>query len=402
MARTKITKAVVDKLPPNTWLWCTALAGFGCRRQKDAIVYYLRWQQDGRQRMRALGRHGPLTPETARQKARQALGELAAGRDPFPVSGSLASDTNVEATFGGQVPRFLERQRTALKHRSLIEVTRHLMVHASPLNAKPLAKINRRDIAALLADVEAASGPYARNHVRASLSAFWTWAIAEGFVEANPVQGTVKAPAQSRDRVLTDAEIGLIWKALPVGDFGDIVRLLLLTGQREEIGALQWSEVDLADGVIMLPPARVKNGRSHQVPLSEPALAILAARHSKREGPAVFGRDGRDRFTNWSNTKAALDRKLGPSFRDWHLHDCRRTVASGMARLGINLPVIERVLNHVSGSFAGIVSVYQRHDFADEKRAALALWAKHVAEIVGPTTNKASPAIRHAQAINVG
>jgi integrase len=136
-------------------------------------------------------------------------------------------------------------------------------------------------------------------------------------VEANPVAGTVKAPAQSRDRVLSDHELAAVWKALPVGDFGDIVRLLLLIGQRrEEIGGLQWSEVNLTDAVIILPPARVKNGRPHQVPLSEPALAILAARHSKREGPGVFGRDGRDRFTNWSNTKAALDRKLGPAFRD--------------------------------------------------------------------------------------
>jgi integrase len=203
-------------------------------------------------------------------------------------------------------------------------------------------------------------------------------------VEANPVAGTVKAPAQSRDRVLADAELALVWRCLPPGDFGNIVRLLILAGQRrEEIGALQWSEVDLAAGVIILPPARVKNGRPHQVPLSEPALAILAARHSKREGPAVFGRDGRDSFTNWSNTKAALDRKLGPSFQDWHLHDLRRTCATGMARLGINLPVIERVLNHVSGSFAGIVGVYQRHDFADEKRQALDKWATHLSTIVG-------------------
>jgi integrase len=384
MARAKITKSVVDRLPPNTWLWCSALSGFGCRRQKDAIVYYLRWQQDGRQRMRALGRHGPLTPETARQKARQALGELAAGRDPFLVSGSPQSATNVEATFGGQVPRFLERQRSALKRRSLIEVTRHLMVHAAPLNAKPIAGVSRRDIAALLSEVEAASGPYARNQVRASLSAFWTWAIAEGLAEANPVAGTVKAPAQSRDRVLSDAEIALIWKALPPGDFGDIVRLLLLTGQRrEEIGALQWSEINLTDRVITLPPLRVKNGRPHAIPLSGPALAILVARHSRRDGPAVFGRDGRDRFTNWSNTKAALDRKLGPAFRDWHLHDLRRTVATGMARLGINIPIIEKVLNHTSGTFAGIVSVYQRHDFADEKRQALERWASHLMTVVG-------------------
>jgi integrase len=67
---------------------------------------------------------------------------------------------------------------------------------------------------------------------------------------------------------------------------------------------------------------------------------------------------------------------------DWVFHDLRRTVASGMARLGVNLPVIERVLNHVSGSFAGIVGVYQRHEFAEEKRAALEKWAEHVERLV--------------------
>ena len=204
--------------------------------------------------------------------------------------------------------------------------------------------------------------------------------------------GTVKAPAQSRDRVLSDPELALVWKALPPGDFGDIVRLLILTARRrEEIGALHWSEVNLANAVIILPPARVKNGRSHQVPLSGPALAILAARQS--EGPAVFGRDGRGRFTNWSNTKAALDRKLGPSFQDWHLHDLRRTCATGMARLGINIPTIEKLLNHVSGSFAGIVSVYQRHDFANEKRDALDLWARHVMSLTAPSEATLPPRV---------
>jgi hypothetical protein len=107
MARAKITKAVVDKLPPSTWIWDTSLSGFGCRRQKDASVYYIRWQQDGRQRMAALGRHGPLTPESARLKAKKALGEIAAGRDPFPSA--------TGETFGQQVPRFLDRQRPRLR-----------------------------------------------------------------------------------------------------------------------------------------------------------------------------------------------------------------------------------------------------------------------------------------------
>jgi integrase len=66
----------------------------------------------------------------------------------------------------------------------------------------------------------------------------------------------------------------------------------------------------------------------------------------------------------------------------WILHDLRRTCASGMARLGINLPVIEKVLNHISGSFAGIVAVYQKHSFAEEKRQALEAWGRHLDMLV--------------------
>jgi hypothetical protein len=98
-------------------------------------------------------------------------------------------------------------------------------------------------------------------------------------------------------------------------------------------------------------------------------------------GSTVFGKLGHG-FTTWADGKATLDRTLGPAFQDWRLHDVRRTVATGLAKLGIDLPVIERVLNHFSGSFAGIVGVYQRHDFADEKRQALALWASHLMTVV--------------------
>jgi integrase len=384
MSRAKITKSIVDRLPPQTWVWDTALGGLGVRRQKDAVVYYLRWQQDGQQRMHRLARHGAVTVEQARSLAKQALGELAAGRDPFPASPN-GGTTDIASTFGGQVPRFLAHQRTALKHRSVIEMTRHLMVHAAPFHTLPLAGISRRQIAALLEEVGRASGPYARNQVRASLSSFWTWAIAEGLAEANPVAGTVKAPERSRDRVLSDAELALIWKNLPTGDFGDIIRLLLLTGQRrEEIGGLQWSEVDLAGGVINLPAARVKNNRPHQVPLSEPALAILAARRAGE--PAVFGRDGRDRFTNWSNTKAALDRRL-PDLADWHLHDLRRTAATGMAELDVAPHIIEAVLNHASGHKASVAGTYNRAKYTGQMREALDRWAAHLASLVASTTS---------------
>jgi len=115
--------------------------------------------------------------------------------------------------------------------------------------------------------------------MRSSLSTFFAWCISEGFLEPpGPVAGTDKATEGSRDRVLTDTELAAIWRALGPDDYGDIVRLLILTGQRrEEIGALRWSEVDVDRGLLMLSATRTKNKRQHEVPLAPMARGILAA-----------------------------------------------------------------------------------------------------------------------------
>jgi integrase len=165
---------------------------------------------------------------------------------------------------------------------------------------------------------------------------FFEFCFREGLIEVNPVNGTDKAHEVERTRVLTDAELAELWQSLGVsgnGDFSDIVRLLLLTGQRrEEIGGLRWSEVDLEQGVISLPPDRTKNRRPHKVPLSAPARAILD-RRSRGNGDYVFGTQG---FCAWSNPKAALDYRLGAKVEPWTLHDLRRTCATGMAELGVS------------------------------------------------------------------
>jgi integrase len=170
---------------------------------------------------------------------------------------------------------------------------------------------------------------------------------------------------------------------LPDSDYGEIVKLLILTGQRrEEIGALRCSEVDLEETVIMLPPDRTKNGRPHEVPLSPPALAILKSHTARAGRDFLFGdgpRNGSDRqggFQGWSKSKATLDKQA--AIGSWRLHDVRRTVATRMAELGVQPHVIEAVLNHISGHKAGVAGVYNRSSYAAEKRAALELWGKHV------------------------
>jgi integrase len=394
MALGKITKTTVERLQPGEWLWDAdhreVVKGFGARRQTDGIFYYLRFRLAGRQHIKSIGRHGsPYTPDTARTKAKEKLGKAAGGADPFAEE----AKARVAETFGNEVKRYLERKKAAMKPRAFQEVERHLSNHAKPLHRSRLGEIDRRTVAVRLAEIEQASGPVARNRVRSSLSAFFAWAITEGFIELNPVAGTAKAEESgTRERVLTQAELAEVWAALEDDQFGDIVRLLILTGQRrEEIGGLRLSEVDFERGLIVLPPARTKNKRLHEVPLSPLARVII--RQQPRRRDLVFG-IGKGGFSGWSDCKAGLDQRVLAARReadhkakpmsDWHLHDLRRTAATVMAdKLGVLPHIIEAILNHVSGHRAGVAGIYNRAKYEEEMRDALERWAVHVAAIVG-------------------
>src|ERR1700730_1817054 len=145
---------------------------------------------------------------------------------------------------------------------------------------------------------------------------------------------------------------------------------------------MEWKEIDLDAKLWTLPAARAKNSIEHSIPLSDQTVEILKAlpRIASSAFVFVFTINARNLIRGTHLVKRRID-KLGPPIPSWVLHDIRRTVASGMAKLGINLPVIEKFLNHVSGSFAGIVGVYQRHSFADEQRAAMTEWSRHVEQL---------------------
>jgi integrase len=384
----KITKTSMERLTPGgEWLWDSAVIGFGARRQTDGVFYYVRYRLNGRQHIKSLGRHGsPLTPDIARTTAKVKLGIAATGTDPF-------AQTLAAEGFGREVTRYLERKQATLKPRSYREVERHLLNHAKPLHRLRLGEIDRRTIAALLAEIEE-GGPYARNRVRSSLSAFFAWAVREGFIEINPVVGTGKADENGgRERVLTESELCEVWAALGQSQFGDIVRLLVLTGQRrQEISALRWSEVDFDRGLFCFPPARTKNKRLHELPLSAQARAIVERQPRRTGRDFIFGL-GKGAFSGWSECKKKLDkvilakrgRKAKP-LPDWRLHDIRRTAATGMAELGVHPWIIEAVLNHVSGHKAGVAGIYNRARYEGEMREALTKWAAFVESITTPAT----------------
>src|SRR5262245_10670400 len=214
----KITKSSVERLPLNQVIWDQSLVGFGARRQRRHIFYLLRYRLNGRQRFITIGRHGsPWTPDSARTEARRLLGLVASKTDPANERIRPAE------TLGAEIERYLERKRASMKPGSFIEASRHLLVHAKPLHRLRLPEIDRRTIALRLAEIESGSGPVARNRVRTSLSAFFAFAIREGLIELNPVAGTGKAhEGQSRDRVLSQAELRAVLKALGQDQFSDI------------------------------------------------------------------------------------------------------------------------------------------------------------------------------------
>jgi integrase len=244
--------------------------------------------------------------------------------------------------------------------------------------------ISRRDIIALLDSIVDDRKPITANRTLATLSKMFSWCVERSIIEVSPCIGVKRpAPEVSRERVLGDEELRLIWQAAErLGyPFGTFAQLLILTGQRRnEVGWMCWSEI--TNTLWTIPSARTKNGRTHEVPLSRAAQALLAKTPRIAGGDYVLTTTGTMPIKGFGVPKRKID-ELAPIAVRWTFHDLRRTLASGMARLGVNLPVIEKVLNHTGGSFAGVAGIYQRHDFAGEKRGALELWAQHVLTLVG-------------------
>jgi integrase len=388
----KLTKATVNglKLPrgkSEAIVFDEGLPGFGLRvRAGGKRTWIAQYRLGSKQRRVTIGTVETLDADEARRRARSALSKVHLGADPQLEKAEARAQAAV--TLGSVVDSYLARYAAKrLKPSTLTDVDRYLRRHWGTLSALPVRKITRADVAARLARIAEESGGFAANRARTALSSLYAWAIAEGLTDANPVVGTRKAVDEiARDRVLTDEELRLIWRHAGGGDYGAIIRLLILIGQRrEEVAAMTWEEIDLEGAIWRIGGDRTKNARAHEVPLASQAVEILQALE-KRDGRAlVFGsRNGP--FSGWSKAKALLDSRmsaaLGRAPAPWRLHDLRRTAATRMADLGVQPHVIEAILNHVSGHKAGVAGVYNRSSYAAERRAALNLWADHVMALV--------------------
>jgi integrase len=364
--------------------WDDDIAGFGIRiREGGSRTWVYRYRRGSKQRSMKLGSAKSVPLSVARENASKLEAEVRLGGDPAlkTQTANLAADT----TFEVLANQYLEARKSKWRPSSHKQNQRHLFKYAKPLHPLPITAVSQRNIANLLADITKESGEATSNRVRSTLSSLLGWVIKEGIrlPEGNVASYTNKHEERSRDRVLTDAELKTIWKACSDSEFGAIIKLLILTGQREsEIGGLSWNEIH--DEQIMLPAERTKNKRTHVLPLSDAARTILE-KFRDEQRTHVFGLADTTGFNGWGYAKRTLDARIaegGKPLAHWTLHDLRRTVATRMAELGVQPHIIEAVLNHVGGHKGGIAGVYNRATYDKEKREALNLWAEHVMALV--------------------
>lgn len=274
--------------------------------------------------------------------------------------------------------------RHVSQNRSASETIRILRREVLPdFGTRAVSELCRADVDRLIHNIQARGAPIMANRAFAAIRKFLAWCVGRGILENSPCEG-MRAPSKerSRERVLSDEELkSILVAARTMGHpFGSIVQVLGLTGQRRnEVGLMTWAQLDLSNGQWVIPAERAKNGKSHVVHLSEEAKALISS--SPRLGDLVFSNDGKRPFQGYSKCKSRLDQVSG--INNWTLHDLRRTVVSGMARLGIPPHVADKILNHQSGSIGGVAAIYQRHEFLDERRDALEIWGRHVAALLG-------------------
>jgi integrase len=384
-----------------------------------AKSFAVRYRCAGQPRKLTLGAFPAINLEAARDIGRKALRAAAEGRDPATEKQAAKGDAKRAAAeeirgqcdlFENVAREFIQRHAMkSNKESTWRETARILGLRPSPddpstlldvggdvmsaWKGRRIQDVTKRDVIALLDGVNDRGSPIMANRVLSAVRKLFNWCVARDVIQASPCTlVNPPAPERSRDRVLSDDELRLVWNAAD-GDgwpFGPLVKLLILLGQRlSEVGGMRWEELDLEKKLWTLPAERVKNGERHEVPLSGAAVSLITALpRIKTTKGYVFATRRDAAVSGFSRAKDRLDAAivvastdLGP-VKHWTFHDLRRTMASGMARLGIQLPVIEKVLNHTSGTFRGVVGVYQRHSFAEEKRTALAAWASHVETVV--------------------
>jgi integrase len=394
--------AVASVKPPASGrieIWDAMLPGFGLRisdkgSKSWVVLYRVRGSATGKRRL-TLGRYPIISLAKARARARHLFEAASEGVDPAEA---LAPAREPAPSFENVAEQFIRRYTKPKNrgwHRQQVDLAREF---APYWGKRPIDTITRRDMLDALDRISDRVSPLCANRQLALIRKFFNWCLERGILETSPA-ANVKPPGRevSRDRVLSDDEIRSVWTCCDaVGHpFGSNFKLLLVTARRrEEVGRMRWADLDLGKGNWTIPRERSKNDVANEVPLSPLALAIIKKLpHFEGEALVFAAANGSGHpASGYSKAKLRLDRMIAarrasdglPEMPEWWIHDLRRTAASGMARLSVPPHVIERVLNHISGSQSGVAGIYNRYGYLPEKRQALDAWSRYVEGLVRP------------------
>ncbi len=372
-----LTDISIRALKPSdtyvTW-YDKALPAFGVRVGKRTKTFVVML---GKERKRlSLGNF----PDTKLQDARQKARDLLFGTTPLPQTEAAPT----LPTVADAVAVFLERHAQITRQRTMDDYKRLLEKHFVPRHAAtPIDEITTSQILAITDGLSAT--PSEAIHAHAAMRTFYNWAVARRLLRASPLAGlSLPAKVATRERVLTDDELKRVYLAAQdMGfPFGFIVLICIHTGlRRTEAGSLKWSYV--TPDFITLPPQATKNGVQHQLPnlIADNLLLVPETKIGNDISPYLFPSAAGTAFSAWSKNKAQLDKLSGVS--DWVLHDLRRTFATKMAEWQIAEPhVVERILNHVTGSMTPLAKIYNRHGYLPQMRVALERYEEKLAQLL--------------------
>ena len=346
---------------------------------------------------------GPVVPRAlaeARRLAHEALAKARLGQDVQADKKAAAAKQRIN--LGVLIPRYIAARRGELRARTLSETERYLNGPWRPLHDMAIDAIGREDIVKVLNEFENSRGATSADRAKAALGGLYAWAL-DRYCQINPTLGIRgRSKNGARTRTLSATELVGVWNACLDDDFGRIVKLLILTGQRRnEIGDLSWAEINTTAKQIDLPEERTKNRKPHIVPLSQQARAVLKV-VERWEGRAhLFGWGETRGYQGWSKSKDEMDARITAARKQlgtkdamptWTLHDLRRSFATLMSEKRIaSRDVVELILNHVSGTRGGVAGVYDRSLLLDERRRALSMWGETVEALVQGRTARVVP-----------
>jgi integrase len=345
----------------QTAYWDDKLPGFGIRVSQGGTKTFVLKHSNS---LITIGKFGILSLAEARSEAKHLSAEFILGRVRPP-----------SISFPAAVEEFLDEKAARRRPITVADHKRHLGLLGF---RGPLADVSQADLSRKLKPLPRSEF----NHRLSCAKTFFTWAQKKRYISDNPTSGFTPHTIASRSRVLTDEELKAVWIAAEQigGHFGTIVKLLILTGMRRgECAALRKDYVvrpsqEIAHACIRLPATLTKNGRDHMFPIGAFALSALADTLAKDDASLLFPARGKSEtpFNGWSKCKTALD-KLA-NIAPWTLHDLRRTFATDLAQMGVAPHVVERLINHVTGSIAGVAAIYNRATYLNEMADAVQLW----------------------------